>query len=58
MAFLDYMIRKGRRIICGVSNEKYLLLVPIESRAKIGKGVEVSIKDMKNPLQQIKLLAC
>ena len=56
---IESLMKRGRRIIVGVSEGKYLLLVPVESRAKVsGKKVEVKIKDTKNPFEQIKLLAC
>jgi len=57
--FWKFAIRNGRKIYCLVSKNKYILLVPVESRAKVrGKPVNLRIKDMKNPYESIKLLAC
>jgi len=57
---IDYMILRGRRIYCLVyPNGKQVLLVPLEAKAKVrGKEVSLKIKDVKNPMKTIKLLAC
>ncbi len=57
--FWKFAIRNGRKIYCLVSKDKYILLVPVESKAKIrGKAVDIKIKDTKNPFESIRLLAC
>jgi len=57
---IEIMLRKGRRIYCLVySRRRYVLFVPLEAKAKVrGKEISMEIKDLKNPMKSIKLLAC
>ena len=56
---VDLFIRNGRRIYCLVDKNNFILFVPVEANIKIkGKPTKVTIKDVKNPLSKIKLLAC